>query len=1041
MSFKCVHISDIHFRGLKRHDEYRLVFNSFFDKVREIKPDLIFVGGDIVHSKTQGISPELINILNWWFTNLANLAPTHVILGNHDGLILNQNRLDAITPIVEALNNPRLFLYKKSGTYPTGIKGFNWCVFSCFDEEGWKDVKPVQDEINIATFHGSVLGSLTDSDWELGGEVNLDFFKEFDFGFLGDIHKKQYLDMEKRIAYPGSTIQQNYGEELEKGFLVWNIENKWNYSSEFVKLDNPHVYITCEWKGNTDDTIKELDQYPIGARFRIKSESALNQGEIKLITSFLKEKKSAKEIIFKNDGIDQSIQIIEEKRKNFNIWNEDARKMMLQNYFGNNVTEDQLLKISKLFEKTLDNLPEDQNRKPTNWAIKSLEFSNTFSYGEDNFINFDNLNGIIGIFGKNAAGKSSIPGTLMYNLFNGTDRGSMKNIHIINTRKDNCETKAIIDVNNQKYLIERSTKKIPIKKKINEFYSPTDLSLKRIAEDGNIVNESDEQRRETEKVLRELIGTSDEFLMTSFASQGNINSFIIEKSGSRKHYLSKFMNLDIFEELSKIAKESSNEIKIRLKQSQEKNWLSLKQEAQNEILDNEMSIKSLEEKINDLSKEEIEIRLNLEKMKNKNLELKELHEVEKEIETLEYTSNKEKNDIEKNKNEISELSRKIEKFKNIEEQFNLTELKKEKERFLNLKSQLTIILNQLENTKKELKKKKEAAQLLSSVPCGDSFPTCRFIKNAHEDFNNLKQSEENYAKLEESSKDLYRTCQELEKEQFDEKIKKYEEFSMRDKENRLKIENLNQKISMSQSKIDDCLDKLLKQNQKLKQLKSITNEDDEEIINDLKNSLNKVSKDKDQRNVGLISIKGRNSYLEKMIQNYIEEEEKYQKMIEDWKSYESFIGCLSKKGIPSMLIKEMLPSLNKEVKDILHGVSDFTLDIEILDDDLEVYINYGGDNRRIVECGSGMEKMIASLAIRVGLINISNLPKSNIFIIDEGFGALDDTNIEACVRLLEGFKKYFKTILIISHVDAIKDIVEDTLSIEANGKDSYVRFE
>jgi exonuclease SbcC len=142
-----------------------------------------------------------------------------------------------------------------------------------------------------------------------------------------------------------------------------------------------------------------------------------------------------------------------------------------------------------------------------------------------------------------------------------------------------------------------------------------------------------------------------------------------------------------------------------------------------------------------------------------------------------------------------------------------------------------------------------------------------------------------------------------------------------------------------------------------------------------------------------------------------------------------------------MLIKEMLPSLNKEVKDILHGVSDFTLDIEILDDDLEVYINYGGDNRRIVECGSGMEKMIASLAIRVGLINISNLPKSNIFIIDEGFGALDDTNIEACVRLLEGFKKYFKTILIISHVDAIKDIVEDTLSIEANGKDSYVRFE
>lgn len=164
MSFKCLHIADVHFRGLKRHDEYRVVFSKLFEKAKELQPDLIFVGGDIVHSKTQGISPELINILNWWFTGLAQIAPTHVILGNHDGLILNQNRLDAITPVVEALNNPRLFLYKKSGVYPTGIPGFNWCVFSCFDEDGWVNVRPVDGEINIATFHGAVYGSLTDVD-------------------------------------------------------------------------------------------------------------------------------------------------------------------------------------------------------------------------------------------------------------------------------------------------------------------------------------------------------------------------------------------------------------------------------------------------------------------------------------------------------------------------------------------------------------------------------------------------------------------------------------------------------------------------------------------------------------------------------------------------------------------------------------------------------------------------------------------------------------------------------------------------------------
>ena len=154
--FKCLHISDIHFRGLTRHKEYKIVFEKLFVKARDLKPNIIFIGGDIVHSKTQGISPELIDILTWWFNSLSAIAPTHVILGNHDGLILNENRQDAISPIINALDDDNIFLYKKSGTYPTGIEGFNWCVFSCFDEEGWKDVEPVEEEVNIACFHGGV---------------------------------------------------------------------------------------------------------------------------------------------------------------------------------------------------------------------------------------------------------------------------------------------------------------------------------------------------------------------------------------------------------------------------------------------------------------------------------------------------------------------------------------------------------------------------------------------------------------------------------------------------------------------------------------------------------------------------------------------------------------------------------------------------------------------------------------------------------------------------------------------------------------------
>ena len=150
---------------------------------------------------------------------------------------------------------------------------------------------------------------------------------------------------------------------------------------------------------------------------------------------------------------------------------------------------------------------------------------------------------------------------------------------------------------------------------------------------------------------------------------------------------------------------------------------------------------------------------------------------------------------------------------------------------------------------------------------------------------------------------------------------------------------------------------------------------------------------------------------------------------------------MSRKGIPVTLIKEMLPLINNEIKSILSNVVPFTVELEIEDgsNSMEIYINYG-DSKRIIECGSGMEKMISSIAIRVALINISSLPKSDMLIIDEGFGALDENNLEACSRLLQSLKKWFKTILIISHVDAIKDIVDDTIEILSKEKDAYVKY-
>jgi len=53
-------------------------------------------------------------------------------------------------------------------------------------------------------------------------------------------------------------------------------------------------------------------------------------------------------------------------------------------------------------------------------------------------------------------------------------------------------------------------------------------------------------------------------------------------------------------------------------------------------------------------------------------------------------------------------------------------------------------------------------------------------------------------------------------------------------------------------------------------------------------------------------------------------------------------------------------------------------------------------------------------------------------------GALDEINVEACGRLLKSLKKWFKSILVISHIDAVKDNVDHIIEINKNGKDSKI---
>ena len=151
--------------------------------------------------------------------------------------------------------------------------------------------------------------------------------------------------------------------------------------------------------------------------------------------------------------------------------------------------------------------------------------------------------------------------------------------------------------------------------------------------------------------------------------------------------------------------------------------------------------------------------------------------------------------------------------------------------------------------------------------------------------------------------------------------------------------------------------------------------------------------------------------------------------------------ALSRDGIPLQIIKKKLPLINHEISNILQGITGFTVELFTNDSSgMDIILNYG-DSKRVIECCSGMEKMMSSLAIRTALVRVSSLPKCDTLIIDEGFGALDATNVEACTALLRSLTKTFRSIIIISHVDTVKDVVDNIIEISSTaGHDAKVSF-
>jgi DNA repair exonuclease SbcCD ATPase subunit/DNA repair exonuclease SbcCD nuclease subunit len=1053
---KIAHLADIHIRGTERIPEYRTVFSSLYKSLNRSNIDLIIIAGDIFHTKTQNITPEGIELIAEFFINLANIAETHILLGNHDGNLKNEQSQDVISPIVQLINNKNLVLHKQTESVAIGDMEFYF--YSLFDKKGWETLQVQQTrKPNVCVFHGSVLGCIADNGFALTehAEVEPWFFSKFDFSLLGDIHKRQSIGKNNRVHYAGSLIQQNFGEELEKGYLVWDIKSRDDFAVNFVKLPNPNPFITIDWETDLQTTKNKIfeafktNQCQAGWKLKIKSQVQLTENDKQSLLLYANTKLDAKKVEFDEKVLFSvgDVEIDGETLSKEELkTNKEKIKDLYESFVKQNKTSQKTIDLEKAklkVDEYVGKLDIDTTSQVRDAIIRieNFEFDNVFAYGPSNKVNFNKLDGLVGILGKNRIGKSSLIGSVALTLYNITDRAPVKSAFVVNNKEKEACMRMQINLSGQRYLIERRIEKqIPKKQKKaleDEDKALTSLKLFKLDKQGTqyeLNNQNSVTRTDTEKVLRNIIGTPEDFLFTSLSSQGQMNAFINSGATYRKELLNRFLDLDIFKSLYTLVNEDYNLLKKG--SLKDYNPISLEErvkelEAELEIKrvflqDKEQELSSIEEEISSLpdSKEYDQLHSNLFSLKTavekKNQELSsKKQELDSIRVVLEQTKLKKESLLKTLKESTESLNEIQSEVKALESE--LSELQKFKEKYL-------LLQKDIESSKKLVKK-------LDIVPCGDMFPTCVYIKDAHDSKKNLELlqkellalafDDENFM----AKKSILRELKDLlEKENMAQVTLKNQYDTCERKEYDYKIQ-IGIKETQIQSIENDCVllnERLKECADKCASMHSLLG------IHEMREEKIKFRKEK-QREINTISIDiGRLLSEKEMAEHDLVSKKQDHDQLE---ILETILAAFSKNGIPAMLLNTQLPSINKIVNDYLSGIVDFKLKFvtEVGVNTLDIYIE-DTKPRRVIELASGMEKMISSLAVRAALMQLTPLPKLDSLIIDEGFEALDEANLQNVIKMLNKLKQNFRSIIVITHIPLLKEYMDKIIEIQVDNE-------
>lgn len=531
-----LHLADLHIGSGNRSVEYRSVFQKLFDFIKNFarKDELIIViAGDIFHHKIRYSGDDVADF-NYLIDGFNNLhIPVIVVPGNHDANLNIEDAVDSGIDLITPLVRNRFHYIKQSSEFTLGnvifyhISVYDKATATQLETQFNSNETPTK----ILLYHGPVDGVTFGSYVEAKTRISKTLLSCFKIAILGDIHQHQFIT--PTAAYSGSLIQQNLGEDMDKGFILWNLET---CRGEFINMQNEYGFLRLDLRGKTREQCKEL---------LVKVPNQL----LKVSVIVDEESSSFVDVVKEQCGRIDRVSRIE---KNTGVINPvgDLTENMFEYLLGK-IPEELIEDTVRIYASKI------ASYECTKWTVKRISFDYMFKYGKGNVIDFTKFNkSVSGIIAPNRAGKSSVIDILFYALFNDTLR-DIEAKSMIRAGARAAQVKVDFAVNGVEYYIQRSFDR--------DKHSKHGL-FKYDAKNSTWINITGDSISSTYKKLRDLIGGKNKLLTTGLFYDPNLDLIKMGRADRMKIFPELFGMIDneiIIKEMkskSKIAKDKIDKL-------------------------------------------------------------------------------------------------------------------------------------------------------------------------------------------------------------------------------------------------------------------------------------------------------------------------------------------------------------------------------------------------------------------------------------------------------------------------------------------------